>query len=164
MIKVSTGSIVNSNATFIVNEVNCKGVMNGKIFNTIKKQFPHVFKKYSDFCKSFLKSKDALGSVLYIPMNVSELMLSGDIKSPVFVNMFVKNSYLHTNQQIYYDNLVKCIESLKSVIINDRRFNNATIAFALSNKYLKSNNTISSIILLLKLYFSDDIEITIYTK
>jgi len=52
MIKVLIGDMFQSNADFLVNTVNCEGVMGKGVALEFKKKFPEMFKEYLTMCKS----------------------------------------------------------------------------------------------------------------
>lgn len=82
MIKIIEGNLFDSNANFIVHQVNCQGIMGGGVALQVKEKYPHVereYRKYINYCnKNDLK---ILGSVQYVPSEVWAIGLVDTMKN-----------------------------------------------------------------------------------
>lgn len=76
MIKIIDGNLFDSNANFIVHQVNCQAVMGSGVAKQVADNFPHVEKEYLKYCKHCKKNKKKLlGSVQYVPVDSWALIM-----------------------------------------------------------------------------------------
>ena len=101
MIKTINGNIFNSNANFIVCEMNCQGIIDDNMI-VISEEFPHVEKEYMKYIRYCKKNHvEILGSVQYVPTEIWALNMVDTMKNnniidydtnyQYIVNMFCKN-------------------------------------------------------------------------
>lgn len=57
MIKIIEGDLLTSKADVICHQVNCSSAMNSGIARQIRKQYPEVYNKYMELCKSVDKEE-----------------------------------------------------------------------------------------------------------
>lgn len=68
MVKIVEGDIFESDAGFIVHQVNCQGVMGSGIAKSIRLKFYNVYTEYKELVNMCDKDpKHLLGKVLYVP-------------------------------------------------------------------------------------------------
>lgn len=111
MIKIINGNLFDSNANFIVHQVNAQGVMGSGVALQVAEQFPHVKKdyiRYVNYCNK--NGIDPLGTVQYVPNEVWALTMVDTMKNnniiafdnnyQYIVNLFGQRDYgegLHTD-------------------------------------------------------------------
>ena len=66
--KMVDGNVFNSNATFIMHQVNCKGVMGSGVAKQVKEKYPNVFYAYKRRCDAF-SPKVLLGTAQLVETN-----------------------------------------------------------------------------------------------
>lgn len=82
MISIVEGNIFDSNANFIVHQVNCLGIMGSGIASQVEERFPHVGSEYRKYLRNCKKNNiNALGTVQYVPTEVWALPLVDTMKN-----------------------------------------------------------------------------------
>ena len=111
MINIIDGNIFDSNANFIIHQVNCQGVMGSGVALQVADRFPHVereYRKYLNYCEK--NGREPLGTVQYVPTEVWALTMVDTMKNnnitaydldyQYIVNLFGQNTFgegLHTD-------------------------------------------------------------------
>ena len=103
-------NIFDSEATAILHQVNCKGVMGSGIAKQVRQRYPIVFKEYSRMCKQATKngqSSDLLGEILvsYKTSSFSQNLIDDQL----IVNLFAQDNYGYDGQYTDYEALRKCL-------------------------------------------------------
>lgn len=82
MIKIVDGNLFDSNANFIVHQVNCQSIMGSGVALQVKERFPHVeteYRKYLNYCR---KNKiQPLGTAQYVPTEFWALVMVDTMKN-----------------------------------------------------------------------------------
>ena len=69
MVKIVEGDIFESDAGFIVHQVNCQGVMGSGVAKQVKDRFPLVFEEYMKWCTE-RNAEDLLGCTQYVRLKL----------------------------------------------------------------------------------------------
>lgn len=117
-IPIINGDVLESNADFIVHQVNCQGVMGSGVAKQIKKKYPHVFKAYKEKCDTSMsatcrgdspteRAKSMLGDVLFVCADQNEPL------GQQIANLFAQHNYGYDGGcYTDYGALQRCLEEL----------------------------------------------------
>lgn len=115
MIKVVKGDVFKSDATFVLHQVNCQGVMGSGVAKQVKEKFPNVFFAYINRCDAF-SPKTLLGTAQLV-----ETAKDYGTKFLGIFNLFSQEKYGYDGKRYTdYSALRKCL-----FIVNEtcREFN-----------------------------------------
>lgn len=113
MIKVIQGDIFESNATAILHQVNCRGIMGSGVAKQVREKYPKVYQSYKQACDK-LGPNDVFGKIQVCAIN-SE-------KTRFIVNLFSQLNYGYIGQYTDYEKLKGCLEKV------NERFSGYTVA------------------------------------
>ena len=110
MIKIIEGNLFDSNANFLVHQVNCMSVMGSGVALQVAEMFPHVEKEYVKYLKHCKKNKiEPLGTAQYVPVDSWSLIMVDTMKNSkveaydkeyqYIVNLFGQKDYGMGKQQ-----------------------------------------------------------------
>ena len=91
MLEFVQRDIFKSEADYLVNTINCVGVMGAGIALQVKKQFPAEFSEY----------KKACDKKLLVP---GKVYVFNDVISPVIIHMTTKNHWINPSKMEYIQN------------------------------------------------------------
>lgn len=134
MIKTIEGNLFDSNANFIVHQVNCQSVMGSGVALQVKERYPHVYTEYLKFLRHHQKKKsNPLGLAQFVPVDVWALGMVDtilnrriepyDASYQYIVNLFGQDTYgdgLHTD--------LKAFEKAMRIIMEHAKAIGATVA------------------------------------
>lgn len=112
MIKYIHGDLLDTDAGFIVQQVNCRGVMGSGVAAQIKRKYPRVFEFYKKAC-------DAFGSDL-----LDQYQFVRDEQTGVIIlNLFAQDGYGRDPNIVYtrYDSFEKALTGAREVILDPYR-------------------------------------------
>jgi len=100
-IKNIDGNLLDSNAEYIIHQVNCKGAMNSGIAKAIREKWPDVFSKYKNYVDKY--NNDVLGAVLPVKVGENQKVL----------NLFGQGNYGYDGiRYTSYDAIDTCLEKV----------------------------------------------------
>ena len=120
MIKNFDGDIFNSNANFIVHQVNCQGVMGSGVALQVAQRFPHVEREYLKYLRHCNKNyKSPLGTAQYVPTEVWALNMVDTIKNNDVIAYDIEYQYIVNlfGQDTYGEGLQTDLKAMKSAFI-----------------------------------------------
>lgn len=106
MIRTITGDLLESDATIIVHQVNCQGIMGSGLAKQIRDLYPDTYAKYRRVCNTnIFKTSALLGKNLYTPEQHNN--------HPIMIaNLFAQDNYGYGTQHTDYDALDVCLAKL----------------------------------------------------
>ena len=123
MIEIIQGSLFDSDANFIVHQVNCCSVMGSGVAAQVKNYYPHVHKEYVKYLNHCNKNGiDPLGTAQYVPIDVWALIMTDTMKNNN-VTAYDKNYQYIVNlfgQREYGEGLQTDVKSMKKAFIDIR--------------------------------------------
>lgn len=155
-LEVRNGDLIRSNATVIVHQVNCMGVMGSGIAKGIREMWEHVYYKYLEACKAaYPDTHSLLGTICPVP-----LRYGGNTK--YVVNLFGQYEFgydgkRYTSYDAVYDGLVAL---KKFVLENFEDESSTTVAFPWKMSSVRGGAEWDIIDKMIKTVFNDT-EITI---
>lgn len=117
-VPIINGDVLESNADFIVHQVNCQGIMGSGVAKQVKNKYPHVFEAYKDKCFAamnvtcngdsiFERTQSLLGDVLFV---------CADRNNPSgqqIANLFAQHGFGYDGKcYTDYSALQKCLNTL----------------------------------------------------
>lgn len=105
MVNILDGDLFEAAETYIVHQVNCCGVMGNGVALQVKKKYPNVYRRYSEYCDSH-RVKDLIGRVLVVPT----------AEGKVVCNLFAQERFGHGRQFTDIAALRKAMSSLAKII------------------------------------------------
>lgn len=106
MIQFEDGDLLKSDATIIVHQVNCQGVMGSGLAKQIRDKYPSTYAKYRRVCYTNIFEPSALlGKNLYTPE-------TRDSKPIMIANLFAQDNYGYGTQHTDYIALEICLHKL----------------------------------------------------
>lgn len=99
MIKIIDGDLFETDAKFIVHQVNCMGRMGSGVALQVKEKYPHVYEEYAK-----IVSSEMLGKIQVVPCNPQYIGFDpGSIMIPNteqwIVNLFAQDKYGYDGKQ-----------------------------------------------------------------
>lgn len=134
MIKTINGNIFNSNANFIVHQVNCQGVMGSGIALQVAENYPHVEKEYLKYLRHCDKNGiEPLGTVQYVPTEVWAMTMTDTMKNNNIIDYDTNYQYIVNlfGQDTYGEGLQTDLNAMNKAFIDIREKANsigATVA------------------------------------
>ena len=125
LLEIRNGDLILSNATVIVHQVNCMGVMRSGVAKSIREMWENVYIKYMDVCKSACTdTRSLLGTICPVPLRFG-------CGTKYVVNLFGQHKFgydgkRYTSYDAVYDGLV---ELKKFVLENFENEPSTTVAF-----------------------------------
>lgn len=113
MIKIIDGDLFNTDAKFIVHQVNCQGKMGSGVALQVRQKFPHVYEEYKK-----VALPEMLGKIQIVPCNPKYIGYDcGSISIPYnekfICNMFAQNNYGYDGKRYTdIDALAECFKKL----------------------------------------------------
>ena len=107
MVKLIEGNLLDSTASIICHQCNCKGLMGSGVAEAVKTRYPHVFQKYR---KDYLDGKLKLGYVCFVDAKPNQV-----IANMCGQDGFGYDGAVYTN----YDALQKCLDEVRDVALYD---------------------------------------------
>lgn len=100
-IKEINGNLLDSNAEYIIHQVNCQGAMNSGVAKAIRGKWPIVFERYSFYYEIMKHEKESLlGTIQIVKVNDNQSV----------VNMFAQYKYGYDGgRYTSYDAIDKCL-------------------------------------------------------
>lgn len=115
MIKHIKCDIFESDADFILHQVNCQGVMGSGVAKQVKDKFPKVYDAYKEWCNT-ISLNELLGEFQFVN---TQKDYGTSFKG--IVNLFAQNNFGYDgNRYTDYDALRNCLEQVKGCIISKR--------------------------------------------
>lgn len=105
MISIIYDDLLNAKETYIVQQVNCIGVMGAGLALQIRQKYPSVYRRYCEYCET-TKARKLLGKILLIPTEDGK----------VVCNVFGQLTIGTDRQQTDYAALSKAFSSLDRII------------------------------------------------
>jgi len=105
MISIVYDDLLNAKETYIVQQVNCIGVMGGGLALQIRQKYPSVYRRYREYCEA-TKARKLLGKVLLVPTDDGK----------VICNVFGQLTIGTERQQTDYAALSRAFTSLDRII------------------------------------------------
>ena len=133
MINIIDGDLFNTDAKFIVHQVNCMGKMGSGVALQVKNKFPHVYKHYKELCETVDKD-GLLGKLQIVPIKPKyDGYDCGSIAVPYteqwICNVFAQSNYGYDGKQYTSINaLEKCFRKLYGLTLEKNNNYNAKIA------------------------------------
>lgn len=118
MIKFETGNLLTGDYSFIVHQVNCKGVMGAGLAKQIREKYPFV---YWDYKKALDYENATLGHI--VVSHVSGL------NGKMIISMFAQDGYGRDRRYTDYSAFKKCLDVLAREVNDYSTETFPTIAF-----------------------------------
>ena len=167
VIKFVEGSILDSKANFIINQVNSQDMNFGMALKFVEK-FPHIeteYNKYLRYCKK--NHNEILGTVQYVPNEVWALVMADtmknenveafDINYQYIVNMFCQNVF-NNRPQIDFKAMKKALIDVKE------KAKNLNAIVAISRSGYKGTEWENFDTVIKKIFDNSGLEVQIYSK
>lgn len=113
MLKIIKGNIFESNATAILHQVNCQGVMGSGVAKQVREKYPSVYQSYKRACEN-LGPYGVFGKIQVCTINSD--------KSRFIVNLFSQLNYGYSGCYTDYEKLRECLKKV------NERFSGCTVA------------------------------------
>lgn len=124
MIKIVNGSLLDAKENIICHQVNCQGVMGAGVALAIKKKWPEVYTRYSQFCnqvkrgesivnEKILRTEDMLGLILPIKVD--------DTKDIAVFNFFSQLNYGRGSNQTSLEDFEKCVNKTHALACTENK-------------------------------------------
>lgn len=97
-VRIERGDVLETDAPYICQQVNCQGTMGAGLAKQIADKWPQVKREYIRFCEKYQDRHDLLGLYQMVAVNGGN-QKKGD---PVVVNIFGQEYYGHDG--VYTDN------------------------------------------------------------
>lgn len=113
------GDLLESQATIIVHQVNCMGVMGSGVAKGIREKWEHVYTKYVEACEAVSDKHGLLGTILPVPLRFGG-------RTKYVVNLFGQYRFgydgkRYTSYDAVYDGLVALRDFALSVCKDEPR-------------------------------------------
>lgn len=105
--------IFESDADFILHQVNCQGVMGSGVAKQVRDKFPKVYDEYKEWCNTIPLSV-LLGEIQFVN---TQKDYGTSFKG--IINLFAQNNFGYDgNRYTSYDALRNCLEQVKGCIVS----------------------------------------------
>ncbi len=98
------GNLLDSNATLILHQVNCQGVMGSGVAKAIRDKWPVVYEKYKNYCETIVYGQ-LLGTVLPVSVSPEQRVM----------NLFAQDNFGYDGKRYTsYDAIDTCFKKVAS--------------------------------------------------
>lgn len=115
-VRLIRGNLLDSDAKYICQQVNCQGAMGAGLAKQIAEKWPNVKKEYVKFCDSKKQKQDLLGDIQLVAAN-GGFQKKDD---PLIVNVFGQFYYGHDGVYTDYSALIKAFRKMNRLYKGER--------------------------------------------
>ncbi len=115
-VRLIRGNLLDSDAKYICQQVNCQGAMGAGLAKQIAEKWPNVKREYVKFCDSKKQKQDLLGDIQLVAAN-GGLQKKGD---PLIVNIFGQFYYGHDGVYTDYSALIRAFRKMNQLYKGER--------------------------------------------
>lgn len=108
----NNGNLLDSNAEYIIHQVNCQGAMNSGVAKAIREKWPIVFERYRFYYETMQhEDEPLLGTIQIVKVNDNQSV----------INMFAQDKYGYDgNRYTSYDAIDKCLFTVADYCRKDK--------------------------------------------
>ena len=110
-VRLIRGNLLDSDAKYICQQVNCQGAMGAGLAKQIAEKWPNVKKEYVKFCDSKKQKQDLLGDIQLVTAN-GGFQKKDD---PLILNIFGQFYYGHEGVYTDYSALIKAFRKINQI-------------------------------------------------
>lgn len=110
-VRLIRGNLLDSDAKYICQQVNCQGAMGAGLAKQIAEKWPNVKREYVKFCDSKKQKQDLLGDIQLVAAN-GGLQKKDD---PLIVNIFGQFYYGHDGVYTDYSALIRAFRKMNQL-------------------------------------------------